>query len=408
MTDLRLNRWQLPDGVNELLPKDAWRVESLRRRIMDNACRWGYELVMPPMIEYLESLLTGSGKTLDLQTFKIIDQHNGRTLGIRADMTPQVARMDAHALSSDLPNRLFYTGSALRARSDGAGSSRTPLQFGAELFGHSGPASDSEIIQLMLDSVELSGLNTQNVILDVGHVGVYRALIETANLPDDLEQRLYDSLVRGSIPEVLEILDDWGNTPSAAVLRAHIEHLMRASGTFSAVLKSAREQLGNDNQGVSRALDNLESVVQSVLTIYPSLNVHADLAELRGYSYHTGILFTLYDESGGELARGGRYDAIGEAFGRTRAATGFSGDLVNLCMASQSEVHQYAAESQGIWVECRPDVDTQMFDEIKSLRASGHRVVMALPDSRLSADLCRCDKKLVKSEDGRWLVASLV
>lgn len=403
-----MNRWQLPDGVNELLPKDAWRVESLRRRIMDNACRWGYELVMPPMIEYLESLLTGSGKTLDLQTFKFIDQHNGRTLGIRADMTPQVARMDAHALSSDEPNRLFYTGSALRARTDGAGGSRTPLQFGAELFGHTGPASDSEIIQLMLDSVELSGLSTQNVLLDVGHVGVYRALIETANLPDDVEQRLYGALVRGSIPDVLAILDNQRDTPPATRLRTNIEHLMRTNGTFYSVLRSAREQLGSGNQGVARALDNLESVVQSVLTLHPSLPVHIDLAELRGYSYHTGILFSLYDESGGELARGGRYDAIGEAFGRRRAATGFSGDLVNLSMASQTVADQCAAEASGIWVDSHTSADTQMFDTIRRLRSSGERVVMALPGSQLSATSCRCDRKLVRRHDGRWLVESFV
>lgn len=408
MNDLPLNRWQLPDGVNELLPDDAWRVEALRRMIMDNAHRWGYELVMPPMIEYLESLLTGSGKTLDLQTFKIIDQHNGRTLGIRADMTPQVARMDAHALSSDVPNRLFYTGSALRARTDGAGSSRTPLQFGAELFGHSGPASDAEIIHLMLDSIKLCGLDTQSVMLDIGHVGVYRALIETANLQDNAERQLYDSLVRGSIPEVLEILDHQARKPSVVALRASIDLLMRMSGAYSKVLNAAREQLVNGNDAVASALDNLESIVQSVLTIYPSLNVHVDLAELRGYSYHTGILFALYDQSGGELARGGRYDAIGEAFGRARAATGFSGDLVNLSMASSSADRQSAGDLNGIWVDCCPDADTGMVDAITSLRNSGERVVMALPDSTLTAKACRCDRKLVKGNDGRWMVDSSV
>ena len=226
-------------------------VETLRRQIMDNAWRWGYELVMPPMIEYLDSLLTGTGETLDLQTFKIIDQHNGRSLGIRADMTPQVARMDAHALQRNVPSRFFYTGSVLRARTDGAGSSRTPLQFGAELFGHSGPDSDAEIIQLMLDSVMRAGPLLNELLLDVGHVGVYRSLIDEAGLPADLERQLFQGLIRGSRPEVTAMLQSCEPTPAIDKFTAHINALMQLSGSNQAVLEKARNQLAGAGPQVS-------------------------------------------------------------------------------------------------------------------------------------------------------------
>ncbi|MFK7997838.1 MAG: ATP phosphoribosyltransferase regulatory subunit [Granulosicoccus sp.] len=404
MNDLRANRWQLPDGVNELLPDDAWRVETLRRQIIDNAYRWGYELVMPPMIEYLDSLLTGTGEMLDLQTFKIIDQHNGRSLGVRADMTPQVARMDAHALRSDLPNRFFYTGSVLRARADGAGSSRTPLQFGAELFGHSGPESDAEIIQLMLDNVMRAGLQLPDLLLDMGHVGVYRALIEDAKLPTALEKQLFQSLLRGSRPEVMALLREQEDVPSIDQLRINIDVLMKLSGNCDDVLLKARQQLGASCASVQSALDNLESVVKNVTVAHPSVRIHVDLAELRGFSYHTGILFTLYDESGGELARGGRYDAIGEAFGQARPATGFSGDLIQLSLAQRPITNPLEAASSGIWVDS--DKDAELSQIIRDLRSGGDRVVLALPGSSLNAAACHCDRQLVR-RDGHWVVEAL-
>ncbi|MFK8079082.1 MAG: ATP phosphoribosyltransferase regulatory subunit [Granulosicoccus sp.] len=405
MNDPRANRWQLPDGVNELLPDDAWRVETLRRQIMDNAYRWGYELVMPPMIEYLDSLLTGTGEKLDLHTFKIIDQHNGRTLGIRADMTPQVARMDAHALRRESPNRFSYIGSVLRARADGAGSSRTPLQFGAELFGHSGPESDAEIIQLMLDNVMLTGLRTDDVLFDVGHVGVYRALIEEADLPPALERQLFQSLLRGSRPEVLAMLQTQENgSSSMARLRKHIDVLMELSGDCLTVLAEARERLADAGSNVHRALDNLASVVGIVSAAHPSLPMHVDLAELRGFSYHTGILFTLYDKEGGELARGGRYDAIGEAFGQARPATGFSGDLIQLSLAHRPLINSMESASSGIWVD--NEVCIELTRTIKGLRDEGERVVLALPGSSLTARHSHCDRQLIR-RDEQWVVEAL-
>ncbi len=406
MIDLRTNRWQLPDGVNELLPDDAWRVEFLRRQVMDNAYRWGYELVMPPMIEYLESLLTGTGEKLDLQTFKLIDQHNGRSLGIRADMTPQVARMDAHALQSDQPNRLFYTGSVLRARTDSAGSSRTPLQFGAELFGHPGPESDAEIIRLMLDNVSLSGITSECLLLDVGHVGVYRALISEAGIDIEFEKKLFAALVRGSRPEVQALLlEAQGSLVPVSGLRLSdsISALMLLSGESEAVLAKARSVLAGAGQAVTSALDNLQTVLKKVTLSHPDVQLHVDLSELRGFAYHTGILFTLYDQTGLELSRGGRYDAIGEAFGRARPATGFSGDLISLALARQPS-HSLAAESaSAIWVSS--EIAEQALEFIGELRSKGERVIVALPGSTATPESNSCKRELLQ-RNGSYIVES--
>lgn len=406
MIDLRANRWQLPDGVNELLPDNAWRVESLRRQVMDNAYRWGYELVMPPMIEYLDSLLTGTGEKLDLQTFKLIDQHNGRSLGIRADMTPQVARMDAHALRSDLPNRLFYTGSVLRARTDSAGSSRSPLQFGAELFGHPGPESDAEIIRLMLDNVSLSAITPDSLLLDVGHVGVYRALISEAALDQDFEKKLFAALVRGSRPEVQALLQEAqghivSDTDAGQRLSDRISALMSLSGDSEAVLVEARSVFADAGHAVMSALDNLQAVLEKIALSHPRVKLHIDLSELRGFAYHTGILFTLYDLDGLELSRGGRYDAIGEAFGQARPATGFSGDLVSLALARQAS-HSLTAESaSAIWVSS--EIAEQAIEFIGKLRVNGERVIVSLPGSLATSTSSLCNRQLLQ-RDGSFIV----
>lgn len=383
------------------MPTDAWRVETLRRLIMDSSYRWGYELVMPPLIEYLDSLLTGTGETLDLQTIKFIDQHNGRSLGIRADMTPQVARIDAHALRSELPNRLFYTGSVLRARTDGAGGSRTPLQFGAELFGHAGPESDAEIIQLMLDNVMLAGFPVSDVLLDVGHVGVFRGLMKHASFGKELEENVFQALLRGSAPEVNELLCAAQTTPE---IQGLFRDFAALSGESTLVLPEARERLASAGSEVAAALDNLQTVIEAVQLTHPQLKVHIDLAELRGYRYHTGILFALYDAQGLELARGGRYDAIGESFGRARPATGFSGDLVRLALSYQSDEQGMSPATQGIWVEL--DASNELWTEIRRLRQSGERVVVALKGAAMNASNCHCDRSL-RLHDGHWVIEKL-
>ena len=398
MTDLHSDRWKLPDGVDELLPESAWRLEDLRRRIMDCCHCWGYDLVMPPLIEYLDSLLTGTGETMDLHTFKLIDQQNGRTLGVRADMTPQVARMDAHALRREAPNRLFYTGTVLRARTDGFGGNRSPQQFGAELFGHAGPESDLEIIGLMLDTLNMAGLAANSLMLDLGHVGVYRGLIEMLQLDSDSEASLFNGIQRGSVPDVkllLQTVDSLNTSQSRDALRL-ITRLMNLRGDET-VLQRAREQLVDSGPAVMRALDSLSFVVAAVRRSHPSITFHIDLAELRGYRYHTGLLFAAYTQSGDELAHGGRYDAIGAAFGQPRPATGFSGDLKRLADLTAKSVRI----KKGIFV---PEAAIeQAWPTVCELREKKQRVVTALPNSRLTAKSAGCDQTLVLV-DGQWLV----
>jgi ATP phosphoribosyltransferase regulatory subunit len=401
VNDHRTDRWLLPDGVNELMPEDAWRVETLRRLIMDSCHSWGYELVMPPLIEYLDSLLTGTGETLGLHTFKFIDQHNGRTLGVRADMTPQVARIDAHALYREQPNRLFYTGSVLRARTDGAGGSRTPIQFGAEIFGHSGPESDIEIVQLMIDNVILSGLGASDLLLDVGHVAVFRGLIKNTELNSDEQERLFQALLRGSGPEVADLLE---SEQVSARVQEQIRALSLLSGESSAVLGKARDILSGSGPDVLSALDKLESVIHAIQLTYPELRVHVDLAELRGYRYHTGVLFALYDAAGVELARGGRYDDIGEAFGRARPATGFSGDLVKLALTASTKGKDVALQQDGIWIDTAMTAD--LWQQIRTLRQAGERVVCKLEGSTMDARDCRCDRQLMQ-QGSNWVVEPL-
>lgn len=401
VNDHRTERWLLPDGVNELMPEDAWQVETLRRLIMDSCHNWGYELVMPPLIEYLDSLLTGTGETLDLHTFKFIDQHNGRTLGVRADMTPQVARIDAHTLYRDQPNRLFYTGSVLRARTDGAGGSRTPVQFGAEIFGHSGPESDIEIIQLMIDNVMMSGLAESELLLDVGHVAVFRGLLKSTSLTASQQEQLFQALLRGSGPEVGELLESTG---VEARVQKQIGDLSLLSGESSTVLSRARDSLSGSEPDVLAALDKLESVIHAIQVTYPELRVHLDLAELRGYRYHTGMLFALYDANGIELARGGRYDDIGEAFGRARPATGFSGDLVKLALTASASSKNPSMQQDGIWIEAAMSAD--MWQKIRTLRQAGERVVCKLEGSTMNAQDCRCDRQLIQ-QGSHWVVEPL-
>lgn len=399
--DRRSERWLLPDGVNELMPEDAWRVETLRRLIMDSCHSWGYELVMPPLIEYLDSLLTGTGETLNLQTFKFIDQHNGRTLGVRADMTPQVARIDAHTLYREQPNRLFYTGSVLRARTDGAGGSRAPVQFGAEIFGHSGHESDVEIVQLMINNVMLSGRCAPDLLLDVGHVAVFRGLIKNTELNEDEKESLFLALLRGSGPEVDELLT---SSRINEQIRAQIQALTLLSGDSITVIDRARSVLSDADTDVLAALDRLEAVIRAVQHTYPDLRVHVDLSELRGYRYHTGMLFALYDAAGVELARGGRYDDIGKAFGRARPATGFSADLVKLAVTASTSCSLSAMRQDGIWIDAT--LSHELWQEISSLRQAGERVVCKLKGSTMNARDCRCDRQLMQ-QGSSWVVEPL-
>ncbi len=392
-----LQRWRLPDGVEEILPESAKRLEHLRRAITDLHFSYGFDLVMPPMIEFLDSLLTGSGEFLDLQTFKLVDQLSGRTMGVRADMTPQVARIDGHRLDGETINRLFYLGTVLRTKPEQAGGTRTPLQFGAELYGHKGIESDLEIIHLMLDTLDL--VKIPELTLDLGHVGVYRALVQYAGLAEDAEAKLFNALQRKSMPEITDLLASWGITTQSRVM---LEALPELNGDVT-MLAHAREVLGDAGTAVTDCLDTLQDIHAALHQRSSMINLHFDLAELRGYSYHTGVLFAAYaDGASEELARGGRYDDIGAAFGQARAATGYSADLKQLAKLQADE--SPAELQQSIFVETptAPGASEAMAD----LRKQNIRVVAQLPGSGLTPASTGCTGQLVNRQN-QWVVESV-
>jgi ATP phosphoribosyltransferase regulatory subunit len=316
------NSWMLPDGIEEILPEEAGRLEVLRRKVLDLCRCWGYRLVIPPLIEFIEPLLTGSGSELDLKTFKFVDQSSGRLLGIRADMTPQVARIDARYHSSRVPARLCYVGTVLHTRTDNLSRSRDPLQVGAELYGHLGVESDIEIIRLAVECLRACGFS--EIHLDLGHVGVFRGLAQFAELDFRQESELFEILQRKAIPELEEFL-------AAHVRIEMVAEWLRAlvflNGDIG-VVSEARKRFAEAPPKVKAALSEVSEIADRLAVLLPGANFHFDFAELRGYHYQTGIVFAAFVPGfGKEIARGGRYDDIGKAFGRARPATGFSADL---------------------------------------------------------------------------------
>ena len=300
------DQWLLPEGIEEVLPPEAWRLECARRELLDLFSRWGYELIIPPFIEYLESLLTGTGNDLDLQTFKVTDQLTGRMMGVRADITPQAARIDAHPLRREVPSRLCYLGTVLHTRADGFGGSRSPLQVGAELFGHAGVESDVEILALVLESLSLMGI--RDVHIDLGHVGIFRGLASDAGLSAQQEADLFDALQRKAAAEIDAML---ASQVADTGQRNRLAALAGLNGGGDA-LERAREQLAGAGDAVIGALDNLCDIAASLNRRVAGINLNFDLAELRGYKFHTGMVFAMFVPGcGQEIARGGRYDSIG-------------------------------------------------------------------------------------------------
>ncbi len=386
------DRWLLPEGVEEILPAEARRAEVLRRGLLDLFDAWGYELVMPPLIEYLESLLTGAGQELDIQTFKLTDQMTGRLMGVRPDMTPQAARIDAHYLKRSAPARLCYAGSVLRTRPDGFGGSREPLQFGAELFGYAGPQADAEILSLMIAALRLADIREAHV--DLGHVGVFRGLAQQAKLGAELETDLFDALQRKARNDV-EALLAGGGVPAAS--KSMIAGLLDLCGDRE-TLARAREQLRGAPEPVMRALAELQATADLAMQQPDAPTFYFDLAELSGYHYYTGVVFSAFVPGYGRaVARGGRYDGIGRAFGRDRAATGFGADLRQWLRLTSASV----AAPAGILA---PDGgDASLPAEVARLRAEGSRVVMRLAGDKSSAADFGCDRELV-NKNGRWVV----
>ncbi len=391
------DRWLLPQGIEEALPADAAKLEEMRRQLLDLYSSWGYQLVMPPFIEYLESLLTGTGHDLDLQTFQLIDQLSGRSLGVRADMTPQVARIDAHQLKKDAPNRLCYMGTVLHTRPDGFGGTRSPLQVGAELYGHAGVESDVEVLCLMLETFKLASI--EDVFLDVGHVGIYRGLVAQAGLSDDQEATLFEMLQRKAIPEISQFLSALDIDTDVRQMLANLAELHGGEEC----LTLAKKVLEKADDSVKQALDYLQQTVDKLQQRISDVNIHFDLSELRGYHYHTGILFAAYvPGQGQEIPRGGRYDDIGKVFGRARPATGFSTDLktlVNLSINQSTQIERSAIFAPSL-------DDASLAKKIAELRAQGETVIEELPGQQGDAKAMGCDKQLVQ-HDGQWSIEGI-
>jgi ATP phosphoribosyltransferase regulatory subunit len=392
---MRNDHWLLPEGIEEVLPPRAAALEELRRQLLDLYDRWGYELIIPPFVEYVESLLSSAGGDLDLKTFKITDQPTGRQLGIRADITPQAARIDAHQLRRETPTRLCYLGTVLHTRSDGFAGSRAPMQVGAELYGHSGIESDLEILSLMMETLRSAGI--EDLYLDLGHVGIFRSLAAQAELNTEQELELFSALQRKAVPEVVSLVREMEIQPTLAAM---FERLPELSGDDA--LQRGREVLKQAGEEVQAALATLEQLASRLRARLPGISLHFDLAELRGYHYHTGVVFAAFAPGlGQEIARGGRYDHIGRVFGRARPACGFSADLRTLLRLGKGVGR---TEEGGIFAPW--SADPQLQNSIERLRGEGQRVVCGLPDQQGGAKEMGCKQVLEKIDD-EWVVTTL-
>lgn len=391
--------WILPEGIEEVLPEQAVRFEAMRRLLLDLYASWGYELVMPPTIDFIESLLTGTGHDLDLQTFKLVDQLSGRTLGIRADMTPQVARIDAHQLRREEPTRLCYIGTVLHTRPESIGDSRSPLQVGAELYGHDGVESEVEIIALMMQTFAV--LEVNGVYLDLGNVDIYRSLAKQAGLSDEVEKQLFEMLQRKAVTEINSLLDtlDIGDD-----IKAMLSGLALLNGDEEVFERAAKLFTGASDE-VRQAVAYLQETAERLNRRLPGIPMHFDLAELQGYHYKTGVVFAAFvPQLGQAIARGGRYDDIGQVFGRARAATGFSTDLKILNRLSNKPF----AVADKIFAPTQEDAtreDDGLKETISSLRAEGRVVIEALPGQDADARAMGCSLTL-KKIDGEWVPVS--
>ncbi|MEY4863162.1 MAG: hypothetical protein RLZ51_1257 [Pseudomonadota bacterium] len=390
-------RWLLPEGICDILPNEARRIEELRRRLLDLYRSYGYELVMPPLIEYLDSLLTGSGHDLDLSTFKLIDQLSGKTMGVRADITPQVARIDAHLLGRAGVVRLSYSGSVLHTRPALPLSTREPLQVGAELYGHAGLEADFEIIDLLMHSLRVVGVGRAR--LDLGHVGIVQHLLTKvgAAMPDLDPEELLPLIQSKDVPGLRRLLQPLSDLALSQAVIA----LPGLFGEAGAVLSRARAVLPDDPV-IRQALSQLEHLAlardaQAGRGIEVELTL--DLGDARGYRYHSGVIFAAYvDGCAAALGRGGRYDNVGAAFGRSRAATGFSLELRDLAALLPEPEPVVAIRAP--W-----SLDAALQTEIARLRACGEIVVQALPGHEDEHQEFECDRELVLSPSG-WVAQS--
>ncbi len=382
--------WLLPEHIADVLPSQARRLEELRRRVLDSARAYGYELVIPPLIEHLESLLTGTGHELDLRTFKLVDQSSGRSLGLRADTTPQVARIDAHLLNRTGVTRLCYCGPVVHARPAGLQATREPLQFGAELYGHRGLEADLEIQDLALDSLRAAGVS--GLLLDLGDARIVRGLLDGVAL----DAARLDAMVAAL------------NAKDASALSRCTEGLPDAARRGLAALPSLYGDAGvlaraeaalPARPAIAAALHDLRRLAEHAALAHPGVTVAFDLADQAGYSYYTGARFAVYaGGSSDALLRGGRYDEVGAVFGRNRPAVGFSADLKQLPAPDGERRH---AAVRAPWSE-----DADLRAAVRQLRAGGETVVCVLPGHEHEGQEFDCDREIV-AVDGQWVLRAL-
>jgi len=384
-----MNRWLLPEDIADVLPAEARKVESLRRSILDLYQSYGYELVAPPILEFLDSLLTGTGSDLNLQTFKLVDQLSGRTLGLRADITPQVARIDAHLLNRAGVTRLCYAGSVAHARTPVGSSAREQLQLGAEIYGCASWEADFEAISLLLKTLGLAGLS--KVYLDLSHAGILTGVLDGQALDKESIEELYDLLQSKDRPR----LTQWATRVPVKTAQA-LMALTELNGPCAEVLAKAQKVLPQ-HASIDRALNDLERLVAASTNLSNGLELSIDLSDLRGYQYHSGVMFAAYVEKLPQpIARGGRYDHVGQAFGRSRPATGFSLDLLTLANLSSLDVRKMAIAAP--WLD-----DAALNSAIAQLRNRGEVVIQVLAGGEVESAEYVCDRELVR-QGNAWEV----
>ena len=385
----RANRWLLPDGIEEILPPQAQRIELLRRHLIDLLDSWGYNFIMPPALEYLDSLLTGVGKNLDLRTFKVTDQLSGRMMGLSADTTPQVARIDAHSLAPEGISRLCYCRTVFHTKATSLLASRTPTQIGAELYGVDGLEADTEIISLMLSLLNSAGV--QQVHLDLNHVGVFVALAEQAQLNEQQQRELYRLLQLKSASDIQSWAQQQVGTPELAQAFVELSSLQGNAAQLADKLKAFAQRY----PCTAVAIHDLQAVVAALDIRFADTSISIDLSELRGYSYYSGLVFAAYIPGFGDvIAKGGRYNEAGAAFGRARPATGFSADLKVLARFGNFAI------SEKVIVSAPQDSSVSLWEKMTELRAQGYRVEVALN----AQSVANARYQLV-NENGQWQLA---
>jgi ATP phosphoribosyltransferase regulatory subunit len=392
--------WLLPEHLADVLPSEAKRIEGLRRALTDEAQAYGYELVMPPLVEHLDSLLSGTGRTLGLQTFKLVDQLSGRTLGLRADTTPQVARIDAHLLNRQGVTRLCYCGPVVHTRPSGPWASREPLQFGAELYGHAGLEADLEVLELALDGLRQAGV--RDAVIDLGDARIANALLHDLGADATQRAEIQAALASKDATALEEVLRPWASSPAAAQAVQGLRRLPGLYGSASVLDKAASEL--PTHATTAQALSDLAWIVRHVQATHPDVRIGLDLADLGGQDYYSGIRFSVMGAAASQvLASGGRYDHVGRVFGRERPAVGFSLDLKALSQALQSSgpapVPRPAIRAP--WSE-----DAGLRAAVRELRSCGETVVCILPGHEHEAQEFACDRELALVA-GRWVLQAL-